>query len=46
MLVAHAEQFHSPGYVSRLPNVVAHNISESGWVRLGPAIGDQLSSGT
>src|SRR5215218_2455 len=41
-LVAHAEQFQNFGHVFRLPNVVAHNVCESGWVRLGSSIGDQL----
>src|SRR5918994_1488051 len=41
-LVVHAEQFQNLGHVFRFPNVVAHNVCESGWVRLGSSLGDQL----
>ncbi len=40
--VAHAEEFHGPGHVSRLSNMVAHDARKSSPVRLRPAIGDQL----
>ena len=41
-VVAHAEEFHDPGHVFRLSNVVAHDARESNPVWLRPALGDQL----
>ena len=41
-VVAHAEEFHHPRHVFRLPNVAAHDARESSPVRLRPTIGDQL----
>jgi hypothetical protein len=39
-VVAHAEEFHHPGHVFRLSNVVAYNTRKSSPVRLRPSIRD------
>ena len=40
--MVHAEEFHDPRYVFRLPNIVAHDAGKSSPVRLNSGIGDQL----
>ena len=40
--MVHAEEFHDPRYVFRLPNMVAHGARKSSPVRLNSGIRDRL----